>query len=62
MTADDVEARRHALALEDEGLIPVDRIIAAVGGIIGGALTLATLLAYAAARDVLGLRHTTRHP
>ena len=49
-----VAARRHALDLEEEGLaglVPVDRILATVGGLIGGVLTFGVALGWAAARD-----------
>lgn len=49
-----IEARRRALDLEEEGLaglVPVDRIIAAVGGLVGGVLTFGVALGWAAARD-----------
>lgn len=60
---DAIVARRHALDLEEEGLaglVPVDRILATVGGMIGGLLVLGGALGYAAARDALGLRRQAR--
>ena len=65
LTEEGIAARRAAL--EDEelglaGLVPVDRILATVGGIVGGALVLGTALAVAATRDALALRRHRRRP
>lgn len=56
MTPEQIAARAQ---LDEEGLaglVPVDRILAAIGGIVGGAVVLGAALTYAATRDAIGLR------
>ena len=54
-----IVARRHALQLEEEGLaglVPVDRILATVGGLVGGTLTVVAAHGWAAVKDARATR------
>ena len=64
LTADQLDeyaiaARRRALEVEEEGLaglVPVDRILATVGGLVGGTLTVVAALGWAAVKDARATR------